>query len=203
MRGTERQQGTMFSYVSLEERIPADHPLRPVRTMVDRALGALSLRFDALYADGGRPSIPPEQLLRALLLQVLYTIRSERQLMEQLDYKHVVPLVRGTEYGRPHVGRDGVYQEPRAAAERRHRAGVLSKGAGTGARTESTVGGSLHGGRNVDRSLGGTKEFSTQRPTATTASRRRQQSYRELSRRETQQSDAPVHRRSGSNAVSE
>lgn len=86
MRGTERAQVSMFSYVSLEERIPADHPLRPVRTMVDRALVALSPRFAALYADGGRPSIPPEQLLRALLLQVLYTVRSERQLMEQLDY---------------------------------------------------------------------------------------------------------------------
>ena len=86
MRGTEREQVTMFSYVSLEERIPADHPLRPMRAMVDRALVALSPRFDALYVDWGRPSIPPEQLLRALLLQVLYTVRSERQLMEQLDY---------------------------------------------------------------------------------------------------------------------
>jgi transposase len=76
----------MFSYVSLEKRIPTDHPLRPVRAMVNRALVALSPRFDALYVDWGRPSIPPEQLLRALLLQVLYTVRSERQLMEQLDY---------------------------------------------------------------------------------------------------------------------
>jgi transposase len=86
MRGTEREQVTMFSYVSLEERIPADHPLRAMRALVDRALGALSPRFDTLYTDWGRPSIPPEQLLRALLLQVLYTVRSERQLMEQLDY---------------------------------------------------------------------------------------------------------------------
>ena len=86
MRGTEREQVTMFSYVSLEERIPTDHPLRPVRAMVNRALVALSPRFDALYVDWGRPSIPPEQLLRVLLLQVLYTVRSERQLMEQLDY---------------------------------------------------------------------------------------------------------------------
>ena|ERR1035437_4304020 len=86
MRGTEREQVTMFSYVSLEEHISTDHPLRPVRAMVDRALAALSPAFDALYADSGRPSIPPEQLLRALLLQVLYTVRSERQLMEQLDY---------------------------------------------------------------------------------------------------------------------
>lgn len=86
MRGIEPQQSAMFSYVSLEERIPSDHPLRLIRALVDRALGALSPTFDAIYADHGRPSIPPEQLLRALLLQVLYTVRSERQLMEQLDY---------------------------------------------------------------------------------------------------------------------
>jgi transposase len=76
----------MFSYVSLEARIPADHPLRPMRELVDAALKRLSKRFSALYADSGRPSIPPERLLRALLLQVLYSIRSERMLMEQLEY---------------------------------------------------------------------------------------------------------------------
>ena len=76
----------MFSYVSLEERIPADHPLR---AMVDEALKSLSRRFSALYAATGRPSIPPERLLRALLLQVLYSIRSERNLIEQLEYNHL------------------------------------------------------------------------------------------------------------------
>ncbi len=77
----------MFSYVSLESRIPEDHPLRAMRELVDTALKRLSPRFDAIYARGvGRPSVPPEQLLRALLLQVLYTIRSERQLVEQLEY---------------------------------------------------------------------------------------------------------------------
>ena len=76
----------MFSYVSLEQRIPADHPLRPMRAMVDEALKKLSGRFSGLYAFTGRPSIPPERLLRALLLQVLYSIRSERMLMEQLEY---------------------------------------------------------------------------------------------------------------------
>jgi transposase len=76
----------MFSYVSLEERIPRDHPLRSMRTMVDDALRKLSRRFSSLYADAGRPSIPPERLLRALLLQILYSIRSERLLMEQLEY---------------------------------------------------------------------------------------------------------------------
>ena len=86
MRGQDTQQAIMFSYVSLEERIPADHPLRAIRVMADRALAALSPLFSELYAPTGRESIPPERLLRALLLQVLYTIRSERQLMEQMDY---------------------------------------------------------------------------------------------------------------------
>ena len=86
MRGEERQQPKLFSYVSPEQRIPAKHPIRIIRQLVDRALQALSPQFDALYAAGGRPSIPPEQLLRALLLQVLFTVRSERQLMERIDY---------------------------------------------------------------------------------------------------------------------
>ncbi|MGH2610190.1 MAG: IS5 family transposase [Tepidiformaceae bacterium] len=86
MRGDDTQQGAMFSYLSPEQRVPQDHPLRPIRTMVDEALRALSPRFETLYARVGRPSIAPEKLLRALVLQVLYTVRSERQLMEQLDY---------------------------------------------------------------------------------------------------------------------
>jgi transposase len=76
----------MFSYLSPEERVPAKHPLRPIRLMVDEVLKALSPDFDGLYSAFGRPSIPPEKLLRALLLQVLYTVRSERMLMEQLEY---------------------------------------------------------------------------------------------------------------------
>ena len=76
----------MFSYVSPEERVPQDHPLRAIREMTDQILKQLSAEFDAMYSRRGRPSIPPEKLLRALLLQVLYTVRSERQLMEQLDY---------------------------------------------------------------------------------------------------------------------
>src|SRR6185369_728363 len=86
MRGADEQSGSMFSYVSLEQRVPPDHPLRAIRRITDRALERLSPRFGTLYINFGRPSIPPEQLLRALLLQVLYTIRSERQLIEQLDY---------------------------------------------------------------------------------------------------------------------
>src|SRR6202795_836255 len=86
MRGKDIQQSAMFSYVSPEERVPAGHPLRPIRTMVDVVLKGLSRSFGQLYIDWGRPSIAPEKLLRALLLQVLYTIRSERMLMEQLEY---------------------------------------------------------------------------------------------------------------------
>ena len=86
MRGDDQDQAAMFSYVSPEARVPQDHPLRIIRTLVDQIFVELSPQFDVLYARGGRPSIPPEKLLRALLLQVLYTVRSERQLMEQLDY---------------------------------------------------------------------------------------------------------------------
>jgi len=86
MRGTDGQQAGMFSYVSPERRIPADHPLRPIREMTDTVLRQLSPRFARLYAKTGRASIAPEKLLRALLLQVLYTVRSERLLMEQLQY---------------------------------------------------------------------------------------------------------------------
>src|SRR5262245_38653175 len=86
MRGGDQQSDTMFSYVSLEDRIPQDHPLRPMRRLVDAALHEMSPRFARLYGRTGRPSIGPEKLLRAQLLQILYTIRSERVLMEQLDY---------------------------------------------------------------------------------------------------------------------
>ena len=86
MRGDDRHPDAMFSYVAPEQRVPADHPLRAIRGMVDTALRELSPEFARLYPKTGRPSIPPEKLLRALLLQMLYSVRSERQLMEQLDY---------------------------------------------------------------------------------------------------------------------
>ena len=86
MRGDDQQTGFMFSYLSPDERIPADHPLRPIRQMTDAVLERLSPRFDRLYSEIGRPSVAPEKLLRALLLQALYTVRSERLLMEQLHY---------------------------------------------------------------------------------------------------------------------
>lgn len=86
MRGTDTIQADVFSYISPEQRVPKDHPLRPIRMLVNVALRALSPEFDKMYSEIGRPSIAPEKLLRALLLQILYTVRSERMLMEQLDY---------------------------------------------------------------------------------------------------------------------
>ena len=86
MRGPDEQTQHMFSYLSPEQRVPADHPLRAIRALTDDALRSMSAQFERLYSTTGRPSIPPEQLLRALLLQVLYTVRSERLLMEELDY---------------------------------------------------------------------------------------------------------------------
>ena len=101
MRGDDRQPAHLFSYVSPEARVPADHPLRAIRAEVDGLLRAMSPDFDALYAAVGRPSIPPERLLRAQLLQLLYSIRSERLLMEQLDYNILFRWFVGLEMDEP------------------------------------------------------------------------------------------------------
>jgi hypothetical protein len=132
MRGEDIQQHDLFSYGSLEERVPADHPLRPIRAMVDEALQSLDGRFEEIYGEDGRRSIPPERLLRALLLQMFYTIRSERMLMEQLEYNLlfrwfvvVVALVRQLLHDqaaiRQRLGRKRfVQQHARLPAQRRH-----------------------------------------------------------------------------------
>jgi len=86
MRGDDVQQGGMFSYVSLESRVPPTHQLRGIKSPLDEALAGMSRDFDRVYASEGRPSIPPERLVRASTLQILYSIRSERLLCEQLDY---------------------------------------------------------------------------------------------------------------------
>jgi len=86
MRGMEEKQPEIFSYMSIEDKIPRNHPIRPFRAMINEILEGMDSDFDALYADSGRPSIAPEYLLRASILQILYTIRSERQLMEQIDF---------------------------------------------------------------------------------------------------------------------
>ena len=101
MRGRDDQQVSVFSYVSAEERIPPDHPLRAIRRTVDEVLKAMSKEFDALYAESGRHSIPPERLLRALLLQLFYSIRSERMLIEQINYSWLFRWFVGLEMDEP------------------------------------------------------------------------------------------------------
>ena len=101
MRGNDHDQSGMFSYLSPEQRVPQDHPLRPIRTLAGEVLGEMSPHFSQLYATRGRPSIAPEKLLRALLVQVLYSVRSERQLMEQLDYNLLFRWFVGLEMDEP------------------------------------------------------------------------------------------------------
>ena len=86
MRGTDEKSSSLFSYVDLEDRIPAQHPLRKIRHVVNKALTGIDAEFDALYVDFGRPSIAPERQIRASLIQILFSVRSERQLMEQMHY---------------------------------------------------------------------------------------------------------------------
>jgi hypothetical protein len=131
MRGTDHQQSHMFSYLSPEARVRKDHPLRLMRTMVDEVLRALSPQFDGMYASEGRPSIAPEKLLRAQLLQMLYSIRSELSADGRDRLQRAVSLVRRIEFGRGSVGPDGVQQEPAPAIGSRGGQAVLGAGGGT------------------------------------------------------------------------
>ncbi len=130
MRGEDQQQLGVFSYVSLEDRVPQSHPLRPIRKAVDEIFRAMSQEFDGLYAKTGRPSIPPERLLRALLLQIFYSIRSERLLMEQLEYNLLFRWFVGMEMDEPvwtkKGRRDGTEEEAHGRADRR---GCICRGA--------------------------------------------------------------------------
>ena len=163
MRGHDTQQAGMFSYLSPEERVPVTHPLRPIRQYVDTALTALSPQLAKLYAHTGRPSIAPEKLLRALLLQVLYSVRSERLLMEQLDYNLLFRWFVGLSMDDAGVGRDGLHQEPGPLAGGRDRPGVLRAGAGASRGPASVVRRALHGRRDADRGLGGPEELQAAR----------------------------------------
>src|SRR5215831_6287605 len=128
MRGEDLHQDRLYSYVSPEQRVPADHPLRAIRRMANTVLERLSPQLDALYSAVGRPSIPPEKLLRAWLLQVLYTLRSERLLMEELDYNLLFRWFCRLEHGRSRLGCHRVLQESRAPAERGGRGRFLQRG---------------------------------------------------------------------------
>jgi transposase len=124
MRGRDEQQKNVFSYVSLEDRVPADHPLRPIRKTVDEILRSMSRDFNAAYAKTGRPSIPPERLLRALLLQVFYSVRSERMIIEQLDYNLLFRWFVGMEIDEP-VWNHAVFSKNRERLLNEEVAGVF------------------------------------------------------------------------------
>ena len=124
MRGSDIQTSCLFSYVSCEARVPPSHPLRPIRAIMDEALEVLSPDFEAMYSAIGRPSIPPEKLLRALLLQAFYTIRSERQLMEQMDCNLLFRWFVGLSMDAPIWDVNRVHQKSRTPPGGRHRCKV-------------------------------------------------------------------------------
>ena len=105
MRGREQKSEGLFSYVRLEERIARDHPLRAIRALTDEVLALMNASFEAIYSDNGRPSIPPELLLRATLLQAFFSVRSERQLMDQIDYNLLFRWFVGLRIELAHRGR--------------------------------------------------------------------------------------------------
>ena len=156
------QEPHMWSYVPLEQRIPTDHPLRPLRVMVDAILRELSPQFDQLYAQVGRPSIPPEHLLRALLLQVLYSVRSERLLMEQLDYNLLFRWFVG-------LAMDDSIWDATVFTKNRERLlrgdiarAFFEAGARPSRAARPAVRRALHGRRHSDRRLGEPQEFQAQ-----------------------------------------
>jgi hypothetical protein len=152
MRGPDEKQGEVFSYIPLEDRIPRDHPLRRIRPMVDRGLEEMWSHFEALYARRGRPSIAPERLLRALLLQALYSIRSETQLMEQLDYNLLYRWFVGMNAD------DRVWD----VTVFREIATLTGGGAAASGGARSAERGTFHGGWDVDPGLGQQEEFRAQ-----------------------------------------
>ena len=162
MRGTFVDQGGLCPYIAPEARVPANHPLRKIRELVRDVLGELTRSLGMLYASEGLPSIPPEQLLSALLLQVFYGIRSERQLMEQLDYKLLYCWFVGTFARRPDLGPDDLHEEPRSAADRRGICQVHEQTSEPSGGQAAVVGRAFFGGRNTDRGVGLAQEFPPQ-----------------------------------------
>jgi hypothetical protein len=163
MRGIDATQSDMFSYVSPENRVPKDHPLRPIRILVNDALQGLSPEFKRMYSDIGRPSIAPEKLLRALLLQILYTIRSERMLMEQLNYNLLFRWFVGLNMD------DGVWD---ATVFSKNRDRMLKSDVGAAVlpsrgRASPTAGFAIRRaffrGWDIDRGMGQPEEFSKER----------------------------------------
>ena len=162
MRGAFSDQGGLFSYISPEARVPANHPLRKMRELVRDVLSELNRSLGKLYASEGRPSIPPEQLLSALLLQVFYGIRSERQLMEQLDYGSLCIVGSWGFRLMTHLGPDHLHQEPRPVAEWRGGCQVHEQAPAPSAGQAADPGRPFFHRWDADRSLGLTEELPPQ-----------------------------------------
>src|SRR3954471_24883981 len=144
MRGGDRIQSAMFSYLSPETRVRKEHPLRAIRAMVDSALREMSPLFDDMYSELGRPSIAPEKLLRAQLLQMLYSVRSERLLLEEIDYSVLFRWFVGMNMAEPVWGRDGVHEESGSAAGARGGESILQAGMAAGRAGEVDFGRAFH-----------------------------------------------------------
>ena len=202
MRGSDQQSGDLFSYVDIEARVPARHPLRAIRTIVNEGLASLDEEFDKLYADTGRDSIPPERLLRAALLQAFFSIRSERLLMEQLNYNLLYRWFVG-------LGVDDAVWDHSVFSKNRDRlleadvaakflSAVLAHPQGEAA----AVGRALLGRRHADRGLGQHEELPRQgwcgRAAGAGAQWRAQ-----FPRREAQQRHACLHHRPAGQALQE
>jgi len=152
MRGEDKQNHTLFSYVRPDSRIPRNHPLRLIRRVTDTALTSMSKQFDAAYSSEGRPSIPPERLLRALLIQALYSVRSERLLMEQMDYNLLFRWFVGLSVDEP-------VWDPSSFSKNRDR---LLAGDFAAAFLTASVLGALFGRWHADPGLGIDQELPTQ-----------------------------------------
>src|SRR5216683_2205587 len=154
MRGEERQQRSMLMVLNLAQRVPREHPLRRIKQLAETVLQGLSASFDRMYSATGRPSIPPERLLKASLLMALYTVRSERLLCEQLDYNLLFRWFLGDGVGRGELRPFQLQRQSQAAVGTRGGGRVLPGSGGAGARAQAALRRALHGGRHPDRGLG-------------------------------------------------
>ena len=160
MRGDDQQQSEMFSYLSLEERVPPDHPLRAIRKTVDEILRGMDKEFEGLYAKTGRPSVPPERLLRAVLVQIFYSVRSERMLMEQMNYNLLFRWFVGLEMDEP-VWDHAVFSKNRDRLLNQEVAQNFFAGADPSPAVSLRR--ALHRGWHADRGLGQPEELSKER----------------------------------------
>jgi transposase len=163
MRGDDEISGSLFSYIDLEERVRADHPLRAIREIVNAALVVLSRDFAALYSGMGRPSIAPEKLLRAMLLQAFYSVRSERQLMERLEFDLLFRWFVGVGVDDPVWDHSSFSKNPRPASGGRHRCQISGRCAVPTAGEAVVVERAFLGRRYVDRGLGLDEDFQAER----------------------------------------